>query len=90
VSNWGLTEQVFRDIVIITARSVRASKQTVQGTPFRLKQRPAELHFGTQTVWRRRQRVMVSDPSRTVADILDDPGLGGGIRHVARGQFTSI
>ena len=80
--HWGLTEQVFRDIVVITARAVRSTKQTVQSTPFLIKQRAEELHFGTRTVWRNRQRVLVSDPSRTVADILDDPSLGGGIRHI--------
>ncbi len=81
--HWGLTEQVFRDIVVITARSIRAVKTEVQGTPFRLKQRPEELHFGTRTAWRNRERVLVSDPSRTLADILDDPTVGGGIRQVA-------
>ena len=25
----------------------------------------------------------MSDPSRTIVDVLDDPGLGGGIRHVS-------
>ncbi|MFG0260748.1 MAG: hypothetical protein ACF8LK_10415 [Phycisphaerales bacterium JB041] len=82
-AHWGLTEQVFRDVVVITARSIRSTRQTVQGTPFRLKQRAEGLHFGTRTVWRDSQRVQVSDPSRTVAEILDDPSLGGGIRHVA-------
>jgi len=81
--HWGLTEQVFRDIVVITASSIRATTQLVQGTPFRLKHRPQASHFGTRTVWRNGQRVLVSDPSRTIADILDDPAIGGGIRHVA-------
>jgi len=27
--------------------------------------------------------VPVSDPSRTIIDVLDDPSIGGGIRHVA-------
>ena len=81
--HWGLTEQVFRDIVVITAKAVRSTKQVVQGTPFRIKQREEDLYFGTRTVWRNRQRVSVSDPSRTVADVLDDPALGGGIRHIA-------
>ncbi len=81
--HWGLTEQVFRDIVVITGQSIRGVKTEVQGTPFRLKHRAEELHFGTRTVWRNRERVRISDPSRTVADILDDPAVGGGIRHVA-------
>ncbi|MFQ5351777.1 MAG: hypothetical protein ACE5D3_01750, partial [Candidatus Binatia bacterium] len=37
--HWGLTEQVFRDIVVMTGRSVRSGKTEVQGTPFRLKRR---------------------------------------------------
>ena len=28
-------------------------------------------------------RVEVSDPSRTILDLLDDPALGGGVRHVS-------
>ena len=39
--------------------------------------------FGTVSVWRGENRVAVSDPSRTVIDVLDDPRLGGGIRTVA-------
>jgi predicted transcriptional regulator of viral defense system len=44
---------------------------------------PQDLHFGTRTVWRDRLKTQVSDPTKTIADILDDPGLGGGIRHGA-------
>lgn len=80
--HWGLTEQLFRDVVVITARTIRARRIEIQGTPFRLKRLPAAEHFGTRTVWRERVRVSVSDPSRTIVDILDDPSLGGGIRHV--------
>lgn len=39
--------------------------------------------FGLTTVWRRSVKVQVSDPTRTIIDIIDDPSLGGGIRHVA-------
>lgn len=81
--HWGLTEQVFRDVVVITAQPTRSAKSQVQGTTFLLKHRPESLHFGTRFVWRNRVRVAVSDPSRTLADILDSPELGGGIRHVA-------
>lgn len=82
--HWGLTEQVFRDIVVITARAIRSTIQVIQGTTFRLKRRDEADLFGTKAVWRNRQRVLVSNPSRTIADLLDDPALGGGIRHVAQ------
>jgi hypothetical protein len=51
--------------------------------PFLVTVRSAEAMFGTRNVWRRDVRVAVSDPSRTVIDVLNNPGLGGGIRHVA-------
>lgn len=81
--HWGLTEQLFRDVVVITAQPTRSANAKIQGTTFRLKHRPESMHFATHTVWRNRVRVAVSDPSRTLADLLDSPDLGGGIRHVA-------
>ena len=81
--HWGLTEQIFRDIVVMTARPVRRRQLEIQGTLFRLKRVPKRQHFGTRTVWRERVRVLVSDPMRTLVDVLDDPALGGGIRQVA-------
>ncbi|MBI4602940.1 MAG: hypothetical protein HY721_13365, partial [Planctomycetes bacterium] len=81
--HWGLTEQVFRDVVIVTGRPVRRQRVEIQGNPFRLKALPSTKQFGTRQVWRGRVRVLVSDPARTVVDILDDPAIGGGIRHAA-------
>ena len=80
--HWELTEQIFRDIVVYTTRRVRYRKQDIQGTPFRIIVVPANKLFGTKAIWRGKIRVQVSDPSRTVIDILDTPELGGGIRHV--------
>jgi len=82
--HWSLTEQIFRDIVVVTARTLRARRMEVQGTPFLLKMRPRGKLFGTRSVWRGEIKVQVSDPTRTVVEILDDPALGGGIRHVSQ------
>ena len=35
-----------------------------------------------RTVWRGGTKVQVSDPHRTIIDMLDEPSTGGGIRHV--------
>ncbi|MGD0085188.1 MAG: hypothetical protein ABSD78_18640 [Acidimicrobiales bacterium] len=52
--------------------------------PFLVTKRSADkLDFGLRSVWRHQMRIPLSDPSRTVVDVLDDPSLGGGIRHVA-------
>jgi predicted transcriptional regulator of viral defense system len=81
--HWELTEQIFRDVVVITAASIRTRRRTIQGTRFLLKFLRREMHFGARPVWRRQTRIDVSDPSRTVVDILDDPEIGAGIRHCA-------
>jgi predicted transcriptional regulator of viral defense system len=39
--------------------------------------------FGLRSIWRGSTRLAVSDPSRTLIDVLDSPANGGGIRHVA-------
>ena len=81
--HWHLTEQIFRDVVVITAAPVRTRMVKIQDTSFRLSHRKESEHFGLAIVWRNQTSVKVSDPSRTLIDMLDDPAIGGGIRHVA-------
>ena len=81
--HWDLTEQIFRDIVVMTARPVRARSQERHGTSFTLRQTRPERIFGTRSVWRGTTRIAVSDVHRTIVDMLDDPDLGAGIQHVA-------
>lgn len=81
--HWNLTEQLFRAVLVVSAQPQRSTHMTVQGTEFRVATRRPEALFGTRTVWHGRDRVDVSDPTRTVIDVLDDPAIGGGIRHVA-------
>lgn len=81
--HWGLTEQLFREVLVVTARPQRRSAVRLQGADFHVVGRQRTALFGTRPVWRGRERVEVSDPSRTVVDVLDDPAIGGGIRHAA-------
>ena len=80
---WDLTDQIFRETVVLTTRRVRTTEIEIQDFPFRLRRVALERIFGTRPVWRDRIRVQVSDPTRTIVDVLDKPSLGGGIRHVA-------
>jgi predicted transcriptional regulator of viral defense system len=80
---WDLTEQLFRTMLVVTAKRVRERDLEIQGLPFHVTVRSRDALFGTTEVWRGRTRVTVSDPSRTLVDVLDDPRLGGGIRTVA-------
>ncbi len=81
--HWDLTEQIFRDIVVFTARPVRQKAVERQSAVFTLKHIREELIFGTKTLWRGQTRIAVSDLHRTIVDMLDDPAIGGGIQHVA-------
>src|SRR5262249_29709931 len=80
---WDLTEQIFKDIVVITGQTIRQRHQTRQGFEFTLKHTSGEKIFATQLVWRHNTKVPVSDVHRTIIDILDDPALGGGIQHAS-------
>ena len=80
--HWGFTEQVFRDVAVFTTTLIRERSITVDQTNFILKKISDYQLFGTQAVWRNNTRVNVSDPTRTIIDILDDPKWGGGMRHV--------
>jgi predicted transcriptional regulator of viral defense system len=81
--HWDLTEQIFKDIVVVTAQFLRSRRQTRQGALFTLKHIQPNKIFGTKPVWRHHTKVEVSDVHRTIVDILDAPALGGGIQHVA-------
>jgi predicted transcriptional regulator of viral defense system len=81
--HWDLTEQIFKDVVVITGQAIRQKSQTRQGFQFTLKHLKKEKLFGTKTIWRHHTKVPISDVHRTIIDILDDPALGGGIQHVS-------
>jgi len=90
--HWDLTEQIFREVVVITSKPVRPRRGEIGGARYLARVIAPRQLFGTRRVWRDQTPVDVSDPSRTVIDILDVPALGGGIRHVAqvvRAYFAS-
>lgn len=81
--HWNFTEQLFRTVLVVTGRSVRRSDVSYPGAQLHVTSRSPDMIFGTVGVWRNSTRVNVSDPSRTVVDLLDDPRLGGGLWHSA-------
>jgi predicted transcriptional regulator of viral defense system len=78
--HWDLTEQIFRSVCVMTVARPRNRRPLLRGTAFELHSIPEDRLFGLKTVWRGQARVQVSDPVRTLADMLADPQLGGGIR----------
>lgn len=77
---WDLTEQIFRTVVVMTVQRPRDRNPTIKQTDFLLRSVQEKALFGVKSVWRGQVKVDVSDPTRTMLDMLSDPQLGGGIR----------
>ncbi len=72
-----LTEQFFSTIMIMTTRKPRDRNPVIKGQPFLIRTVPENSLFGLIPVWQGRVKVMISDPARTLLDMLVDPKLGG-------------
>jgi predicted transcriptional regulator of viral defense system len=80
--HWELTDQLFRDVMVYNPRRMATKTIDVDGTTIQVKLVSEGKLFGLRSIWRSTAKVTVSDPTRTVIDILDEPISGGGIRHV--------
>lgn len=81
LEHWELTEQLFRAVCVLTAKRVKRGETKHQGVSFYIKPISEKKLFGTKSVWRGNSKVQVSDPHKTILDILDDPFLGAGLQH---------
>lgn len=81
--HWDLTEQLFNETMVFVTRRVDTKRVTAQSLIFLVQHISAKRMFGLKSVWRGSNRVHVSDPARTLVDMLAMPEVGGGIDHVA-------
>jgi len=82
-AHWDFTEQIFDSTFILTTKKVRVHEQTLKGVRYQVKTIKNERLFGTKKIWIDNKPVEISDPSRTIIDILNDPFLAGGGRMMA-------
>ena len=81
---WGLTEQVFSTVVLKTTKRVRAPKQTLLDHQLLIgKVSEGKLLWGVRSVWLQSVQVRLADEARVIVDVLNEPKIGGGIRHIA-------
>ncbi len=78
--HWGLTEQIFRSTLVITAANVRAKSVRLLGSEFRLFRVPRSRITAVASIWRGSTQVLVSSRERTIVDCLRSPELCGGVR----------
>src|SRR5262245_3371746 len=55
--HWGLTEQIFRSIQVMTTQRPRNRKPTIKGTEFVVRTIKPNALFGTKPVWRGQVKV---------------------------------
>ena len=80
--HWGFTDQLFNSIYVITTKKVHLREQNLNGVKFKIKTILPKLIFGTQPIWIGKEKVAISDPTKTIIDGLNDPAVFGGIRMV--------
>ena len=77
---WDFTEQIFQALLVFTMQNPRYRKPRFGNMKFYVRTVPEKALFGLKPIWRGQVKVNVSDPTRTILDILSDPQNGGGIR----------
>ncbi len=79
VKYWDLSEQIIETEYYFTTNQVRNLKPVLGDTRFRLKTVQPYKVFATKPLWYGSKKVLISDPSKTIVDLLDDPRLVGGM-----------
>jgi len=79
--HWGFTDQLFNSTHVFSTQRVRASENQIGEFSFIVRTVNESRFFGLETIWEGQNKILISDPSRTIIDIMDTPFLGGGIRH---------
>ncbi len=79
---WDFTEQLFRDVCVLTEQAVIHKKQEIHNISFSLTHISKKINFGTKIIWKKNKKILISDPHKTIIDTLYNPQLGGGIQHI--------
>jgi predicted transcriptional regulator of viral defense system len=74
--------------MVMTVQKPRDRSPKIKGVAYMLRTVSEKALFGLRSVWRGQVKISVSDPTRTILDMLSDPVLGGGIRST-RDMFTN-
>jgi predicted transcriptional regulator of viral defense system len=70
---WEFTEQLFNETLVFTTRRVTRKRVIAQGAAFVLHNVRLGRLFGLKTLWRGSAKVAISDPVRTLVDMIAAP-----------------
>lgn len=79
---WDLTEQLFRTVTVMTEKMLQNRKPIIAGTEYILHTLQPKYFYGLKTVWLAGVKIKISDPTRTLVDMLMFPDFCGGLRFI--------
>lgn len=79
---WEFSEQLFRTVTVMTKNKVKNRQPRVGGTEYDIHSIKPEYFFGLKSIWLTGVKVQISDPTRTIIDLVMFPQYCGGIRFV--------
>jgi len=79
IKYWDLSEQIIETVYYFSARQLKDRNPVYGSIKFKIKTVKKDKIFGTKTIWYGSKKVKVSNPTKTIVDILDDPKLVGGM-----------
>ena len=82
LEHWDFTDQIFNSILVVTTDPLRQYEMTYLNVKFQAKSIIEHMFFGTKSIWRDNKKLVISDPHKTMIDILSYPWLGAGVQHV--------
>ena len=87
IEYWSLTDQIFTTTLVVTFTKPRHNELAVHGTNFKLKHAARAWRFGLHAVWHNETKVYISNPHKTMADVLCSPEIGGSIHLVSQAFY---
>lgn len=79
VKHWDFSEQIIESVSYFTLKKVKDRNPVHSGIKFKLKTISEYKLFGLKPIWLGSRKINVSDPTKTMIDLLDDPKIVGGI-----------
>lgn len=79
VKHWDLSEQIIETVTYFTRKKIRNRNPIHGKVKFRLKTVAEHKFFGLKNLWVGSKKIYISDATKTIVDIFDDPNLVGGM-----------
>jgi len=79
IKHWDFSEQIIETVTYFTRKKIKHRNPSHGGVKFRLKTIAEHKIFGLKTLWVGSKKIYISDPTKTMVDLLDDPSLVGGM-----------